>query len=175
MKPGEKSERSGEKDAVFTTIVGGRPPGSGTQIGSIPRGIEMLIKKASVDSEFRQLLLKKRAEAAQDINLQLTEAERTILSSISTEHLEKIIVSTKVSPEHRKTFLGSTAVLMLAAITGIAVTSTMCERQISFGISPDRMRRMQINENIDPSDANDVNEPNEAQVIGGDTEADPIK
>ncbi|MCP4231568.1 MAG: hypothetical protein GY771_15670, partial [bacterium] len=41
-----------EREAVRTTIVGGRPPGSGKSNGSIPRGIEVLVKKASVDAVF---------------------------------------------------------------------------------------------------------------------------
>ena len=33
-------------------------------IAGIPLGVEVLVKKASVDPEFRQLLLEKRGEAA---------------------------------------------------------------------------------------------------------------
>ena len=40
--------------------VAGVPPGH----GDIPRGIELLVKKASVDAEFRALQLERRAEAA---------------------------------------------------------------------------------------------------------------
>lgn len=177
MKPGEKSERSGEKDAVFTTIVGGRPPGSGTQIGTIPRGIEVLIKKASVDPEFRSLLLEKRAEAAKEINLKLTKAEQTMLSSISMEQLEKIIDNTKVSTEHRKTFLGTTAVLMLAAVTGLTVVSiNSCPSSVATaGISPDRVRKMQMEGNINPIDANEANEPNEERTNLDDIHSDQAK
>jgi len=48
---GEEEQRSGcptEQPAVRTTIVGGRPPGSGKGIGSVPRGIEVLVKKTAV-------------------------------------------------------------------------------------------------------------------------------
>jgi hypothetical protein len=165
MNRSEKPERNSEKEAVFTTIVGGRPPGSGTQVGAIPRGIEVLIKKASVDPEFKRILLEKRAGAASEIDLKLTEAERTMLSSISAEQLEKIINSTKVRPEHRMIFLGKVAVLMLAAATGVAVVATIT-RPVGVawaGISPDRVRKMQMEGNIDPSDANDVNEPDRTQ------------
>ena len=46
-----------EQEAVRTTIVGGRPPGCGQPVGQIPRGIEVLVKKAAVDPEFKTLLL----------------------------------------------------------------------------------------------------------------------
>ena len=57
MFEAKKQERNIEMDAVKTTIVGGRPPGSGKSLPSIPRGIEVLVKKASVDKDFRKLLL----------------------------------------------------------------------------------------------------------------------
>ncbi len=43
-----------EQEVVRTTIVGGRPPGSGQRLGPIPRGIEVLVRKASVDPEFKR-------------------------------------------------------------------------------------------------------------------------
>ena len=54
--PSDRSPRPGEPEAVRTTIVGGRPPGSGKPMGPIPRGVEVLIKKAAVDAEFRRML-----------------------------------------------------------------------------------------------------------------------
>ncbi len=60
-----------EQPAVRTTIVGSRPPGPGKGIGEIPRGIEVLVKKASVDRVFRAKLLTERASAAGDIGLEL--------------------------------------------------------------------------------------------------------
>ena len=60
----KKKERPPEQEAVNTTIVGGRPPGCGKPVGEIPRGIEILVKKASVDEAFKELLLARRAEAA---------------------------------------------------------------------------------------------------------------
>jgi hypothetical protein len=42
MVSDKKPEKPKEKEAVYTTIVGGRPPGCGTQVGNIPRGIEVL-------------------------------------------------------------------------------------------------------------------------------------
>src|SRR4030042_1117067 len=45
----------------------------------IPRGIEVLIKKAAVDPEFRAVLLEKRAAAADEIGLVLDPAEGLML------------------------------------------------------------------------------------------------
>ena len=43
-----ESYRPLEQPAVVTTIVGGRPPGAGLPIGTVPRGIEVLVKRAAV-------------------------------------------------------------------------------------------------------------------------------
>ena len=172
MDDNKKSERLKEQDAVFTTIVGGRPPGSGTKVGAIPRGIEVLVKKASVDPEFRQILLEKRGEAAKEIELELTEAERNTLSSIPAEQLEKIIDNTKVRPEHRVIFLGNVGKLMLAAVVTVALVSVMVP---SLGhtsrTAQERIRQMQMEQ---PGDVNDVNEPNEVDVDSEETEQSQV-
>ena len=78
--------------------VAGVPPGH----GDIPRGIEVLVKKASVDAEFRALLLERRAEAAAEIGLELDAAEAAILGGIPREQLEAIIARTRVRPGHQR-------------------------------------------------------------------------
>jgi len=124
-----------EMPAVRTTIVGGRPPGCGKGIGEIPRGIEVLVKKASVDAEFRALLLERRAEAASEIGLELDPAEAAILNGLPREQLEAIIARTRVRPEHRAAFAGRNVLLMLAAL-GVATSS--CDRAGPVrGIEPD--------------------------------------
>ena len=130
-----------------------------SRMATIPRGIEVLVKKAAVDPEFRQLLLEKRGQAAGEIDLDLTDAERNILSSMPAEHLEKIIDNTKVEPEQRKIFLGRTAMLMLAAagLTGTCVMSTV---RFTAGIDPERVRKMQMERSDDIDEANDPNGPN---------------
>ena len=161
----EKSGRSEEQEAVFTTIVGGRPPGSGTKVGTIPRGIEVLVKKASVDMEFRKKLIERRGEAAQEIELELTEAEKNMLSSISIEQLEKIIDNTKVKPEHQEIFLGNVGKLMLAVVIGIVVIGVTVP---SLGHTVNREKQEYIHkirmEQL--GEANDVNEPNEVEPEG---------
>ena len=132
------------------------------QIGSIPVGIDVLVKKASVDSEFRQILLEKRGEAANKIGLELTQAEQEMLSSISLEQLEKIIQNTKVKSEHQSIFRGKAVKLMLAAAAGLAVVS-MFSVMSTAGISPDRIEKMQMDDSIE---SNDVNEPNETDFDG---------
>jgi hypothetical protein len=132
---------------------------------AIPRAIEVLIKKASVDPEFRGLLMEKRADAAQEIDLELSQVEVKILSDIPREQLEKIIDNTKVPPEHRSVFLGNAGKLMLAAIIASAalgvIVFSLSKQVGTAGISPDRVRDMRMKSNIDPGDPNDVNDPDE--------------
>jgi len=82
----------------------------------IPRGIEILVKKAAVDLLFKQVLLDKRSQAAEMIGLALDPTEAAMLDSIPREQLEKIIAGTKVQPGIRNAFLGYTAAVMLAAL-----------------------------------------------------------
>lgn len=132
--PQFRADRPVEQEAVRTTIVGGRPPGSGQSVGPIPRGIEVLVKKAAVDPEFKELLLQRRAAAADEIGLALDPAEAMMLAAAPRVHLEAVIAQTSVPEEHRRAFLGKAAVAMLAAI-GIVAPATGCGAK---GIQPDR-------------------------------------
>ncbi len=114
--PQFRADEPEEYEAVCTTIVGGRPPGSGQPVGAIPRGIELLMKKAAVDPEFRTLLVERRAEAASQIGLQLDPAESLMLAVVPQTQLETIIDRTTVPLEHRRAFLGKTVAAMLAAV-----------------------------------------------------------
>ncbi len=98
---------------------------SETQSG-IPRGLEVLLMKASVDPPFKDLLLARRGEAAATIGLNLEPAEVLLLQSASAEQLEAIIARTTVPQEHRRAFLGHAAATMLAALGVGSLTST-CE------------------------------------------------
>jgi hypothetical protein len=130
------ADRPEERDAVRTTIVGGRPPGSGKDIGEIPRGIEVLVSKASLDAEFRALLLERRAKAADEIGLALSPAESMMLDAIPEGHLEAVIARTRVAPSNRRAFLGRAAAVMLAAL-GVGVAG--CDQYPApTGIAPDR-------------------------------------
>jgi len=98
------------------TIVGGRPPGCGKALGDIPRGVEVLIKKASVDPWFKALLLSQRAAAAEAIGLVLAPAEVALLNFIPVGQLEAVIANTKVEPSKVPAFLGRAAAVMLVAL-----------------------------------------------------------
>jgi hypothetical protein len=116
--------RTDEAEAVRTTIVGGRPPGSGRNNVPVPRGIEVLVKKASVDAGFRELFLKQRGKAAATIQLELDPAENAMLSAIPQEQLAQIVDQTTVPMELRSAFLGRVALVMLAALgVGLAAPS----------------------------------------------------
>jgi hypothetical protein len=91
---------------------------------TVPRGIEVLVKKASVDAEFRTLLLEKRADAAAEIGLELTPAEAMMLKTVPAEQLEAIVARTKVPEKHRRVFLGRTARLMLLTLGMVAGLQT---------------------------------------------------
>ncbi len=97
-----------------------RPLASGQRLGPIPRGVEVLVRKASVDPDFKQLLLSDRAEAARRIDLTLDSTEAVMLAAVPTEQLEAIIARTTVPQEHRRAFLGTAAAGMLAAVGLIA-------------------------------------------------------
>ncbi|MHC4249683.1 MAG: hypothetical protein ACYS9X_11210 [Planctomycetota bacterium] len=133
----ENSGRPAEQEAVYTTIVGGRPPGSGTDIGDIPRGIEVLVKKAAVDAGFRALLLETRAEAAKEIALDLDLAEAAMLGAIPAAQLDAIIAATKVDEKARPALLGKAAAVMIAAL-GVGGTGCYISSPPTLGIAPDR-------------------------------------
>lgn len=122
MKDQERPDRPEEMPAVKTTIVGGRPPGCGKTVGNIPRGIEILIKKASVDPDFRALLLDQRSKAAETIDLTLEPAESKMLNAIPKAQLETIVSATRVPQEmgRKLRLLGKAAGLTLAALGAAA-------------------------------------------------------
>jgi hypothetical protein len=126
-------DESKDRARTKRTIVGGRPPGRSRIYGAIPRGIEVLVKKASVDRAFRQVLLERRAEAAREIGLELTAAERAMLDAIPQAQLEATIEHIKVPDPQRRAFLGQIAAAMLAALASGCQPPT---RQVE-GIRPD--------------------------------------
>lgn len=120
-KDASASQPPQEMPAVVTTIVGGRPPGCGKQLGQIPRGIEVLVKKASVDPAFRARLLAARSGAAHEIGLSLEPAEAMMLDLVPATQLDAIIAQTKVEPSKQPLFLGKAAAVMLAALGASAI------------------------------------------------------
>ena len=130
-----RADRPAEQEAVRTTIVGGRPPGSGQSLGPIPRGIEVLVKKASIDPDFAELLLQDRLEAARSIGLRLSDAEAAMLAAVPEPQLEAIIAQTTVPQKHRRAFLGKAASVMLAALGGTVAAAAAIPAPT--GIRPD--------------------------------------
>jgi len=130
-------DRPAEQPAVKTTIVGGRPPGPGKPVGAIPRGIEVLVKKAAVDPEFRTVLLEKRAAAADEIGLVLDPAEAMMLKAAPAAQLEAIIAQTRVHPSVLPAFLGRAAAVMLVAL-GAGTLGCVDQEEAIKGIEPDR-------------------------------------
>jgi len=110
---------------------------SGQGVGPIPRGIEVLVKKASVDPEFRTLLLKQRAKAAEEIQLELSPAEALMLAAVPEAQLKTIIAQTSIAREHRRAFLGKAAVAMLAALAASSPVSAPGGFPAPTGIAPD--------------------------------------
>ena len=104
----------------------------------IPRGVEVLVKKASVDPAFKKTLLEKRAKAADDIALKLKPAEAAMLDAVPVKQLEAIVANTKVSPGLRPAFLGYAAAAMLAALgTGTYAENAEEWEMRTTGIDPE--------------------------------------
>lgn len=133
--PQFRADRPIEQETVRTTIVGGRPPGSGQPLGAIPRGLEVLIKKAAVDPQFKERLLAGATAAAAEIGLPLDDAERLMLQAVPPAQLETIIAQTRVPEEHRRAFLGQAASAMLAAL-GLGAAVQAAERLTAPGGAP---------------------------------------
>jgi hypothetical protein len=130
----DEGDSPAEKPAVRTTIVGGRPPGCGKAVGKIPGGVEVLMKKAAVDEEFRALLLDRREAAAAEIGLKLEAAEEAMLRAAPAAQIEAIVDHTRVEPGHRKALLSWSAAVIVAAL-GIAVAG--CFPPVAGGARPD--------------------------------------
>lgn len=103
---------------------------------TIPRNIEVLIKKAAVDAAFKQTLLAKRSAAATEIELTLTPAEAKLLDSIPAEQLAAIIASTKVEASALPALLGKVAAAMLIAL-GVTSAVSQVPMPAPTGVRPD--------------------------------------
>ncbi len=103
----------------------------------LPCGIEVLIKKAAVDAEFRRLLLDRRADAAKAIDLALDPAEAAMLDVIPASQLEAIVSSTRVDAKLRPALLGKAAAVMIAAL-GVSGAGCNVYQPATRGVRPDR-------------------------------------
>ena len=117
-------------DNKFRTIVGGRSTDHRDR-NNFPRGIEILLKKAKVDNQFRALLLKNPIEAAKSIDLDLNDNEKKIVESTSKFMLERMVKNIFVPKHHVKTFATSNVAAMLALVlasTALIPTHAGAER-----------------------------------------------
>ena len=116
------------KKNVPVTIVGGRPPEDKKSYLNIPVGIEILLKKASVDENFQEILLAKKGTAADEISLELSKTEKDILNVIPANQLKLMIKQVKVADAEKPVFLGKVAAAMLAAISTAALSAYSCDQ-----------------------------------------------
>ena len=131
----------------------------------IPRGVEVLIKKAAVDPAFKKLLLEKRAGAATAIGLNLSPAEQAMLAAVPEAQLRAIVGNTKVSPGLRPAFLGYAACAMLAALGAAAYTEDPDEWEMrTTGIDPEIPPKVYDYNVNDPAD---IDVPEGAGIIYG--------
>lgn len=98
------------------TIVGGRPQASRGIRNDIPRALEILVKRAAIDKEFRAQLLQKREKIAKEMRIPLDPSEKAILAGIPEEHLQKMIQVTEVPPAQKNLLAKGTAAAMLALL-----------------------------------------------------------
>jgi membrane carboxypeptidase/penicillin-binding protein PbpC len=127
------------------TIVDGRSK-SDRLVGDFSRSIEILLKKASVDSVFKQFLLIDPLKAAQSIALDLKPMEINILTNTSLPVLERMISNIHVPKQHIKTFRTgkTTAILALVLSTTVimpAMASAGIEELPSQGIELENLAR----------------------------------
>ncbi len=108
------------------------------QQNSFPQGIELLVKKAAVDADFRERLLADPLQAAASLELDLDEAERMMLRAIPREQLAATIDSTTVPETHRRVFLKATAASILAAAGLLGASTATMDAGVQFGIRPPR-------------------------------------
>lgn len=117
-RPSETSDGAGQGH----TIVGGRPAGTTDRGRGIPRGMELLIKRAAVDASFRADLLSRRAAVADELAIPLDPSERAMLTSIPEAQLGIIISGTAVPEPQRKALTGASAAAMLALLAQLTFT-----------------------------------------------------
>ena len=131
-------ERPVEREAA-RKAAGGRTPGW-KSLGNLSHGTEVLLTKAAVDPQFRQLLLEIRTHAAKAIGLQLSPSEVTLLETIPQAQLEIIISQIRVDPKLRPVFMGKATAAMLAALGAELDDPT---EFLTLGIGPDVPPRRQ--------------------------------
>ncbi|HNW33747.1 MAG TPA: hypothetical protein PKM25_02365 [Candidatus Ozemobacteraceae bacterium] len=104
------------------TIVGGRPSGMTDPGRGIPRGMELLLKRAAVDDAFCAELFAGRATVADSLAIPLDPAERAMLNAIPEAQLRGIITRTRVPETQKRALTGASAAAMLALLAQLTFT-----------------------------------------------------
>ena len=86
-----------------------------------PRGIEILLKKAQADSDFRKRFLVNPVSAAGSIELDLSDAERSVLSHTPRSTLETMIENTSIPERFVPIFRRASVATSLVALTACSV------------------------------------------------------
>ncbi|MBN1918419.1 MAG: hypothetical protein JW889_10945 [Verrucomicrobia bacterium] len=132
----------------------------------IPIGIEVLVKKAAIDPDFRQILLARRAYAADEIALKLEPSEAVMINAVPAAQLEAIVARTTVHPKQRAAFLGRVAAVMIVALSasgsGCGKRDAFREKDATDGIRPDRP------EEVEPADEQVPGEQSAEDVLDRD-------
>lgn len=103
------------------TIVGGRGDERSSRRPG-PNGVEILLKKAKVDSGFRDQLLRNPVKAAALVELQLTPAEEAVLRHTPTATLRSMIDRTKIPARYVPMLRTAEKAATLAAIIACCVS-----------------------------------------------------
>lgn len=80
-----------------------------------PRGLEILVKKAAVDADFKNQLLSKREAFAREHSIPLDPTEESMLASTSEEQLKNMIEHTTV-PETQRSYLMKASIVAIVAL-----------------------------------------------------------
>ena len=121
-------------------------------MGKVPRGIEVLLKKAAIDPEFRELLLNDPEAAAKSIALELAPVEQAMLKTMPAEQLAVIINQTEVPQQQRRVFLSKSGAAMLALLAALAAVVAYQFASRAVGWTKDQMSHLYGNMSDMPDD-----------------------
>ncbi len=93
---------------------------------SVPRGIELIIARASADPEFRRRWSERPVEAAREIGVELTPEEVAILRATPAAQLDAVIEKSKGKLWSRAAFIGLAGVGVAAAALVLPVLIEGC-------------------------------------------------
>jgi hypothetical protein len=103
------------------TIVGGRPAAVRNNGRNQPRGLELLMKKAAVDAEFKQKLISGRSIFAAAIGVPLDPAEKGMLDAMPASQLEQLVSLTPVAEPQRSLLKTASAAALVALLAQAAL------------------------------------------------------